>query len=146
MFDFGIYCNLYFFPVFLASVVIYGGIIFGSKNLSYILTHAVWLIPRLAYLCNDTAFLSSFVVEDCLSDSFSKYLILSLTIAFAASVFKVGILSLCLGSMAGRFIECSNFSAASCTSDYGLKTSKDWSCLSAHSLHNWSYFCARSCV
>ena len=24
--------------------------------------------------------------------------------------------------MAGRFIECSNFSAASCTSDLGLKT------------------------
>ena len=62
------------------------------------------------------------MVEACLSDKFSKYLILSLTIAFAASVFKVSILSLCLSSMAGRFIECSNFSAASCTSDFGLKT------------------------
>ena len=92
--------------------------------------------------CNDTAFLSNIIVEACLLDRFSTYLILSLTIAFAASVFTVGILSLCLSSMAGCFIECSNFSAASCTSDFGLKTGPvgltlslvNWSCrFGAHS-------------
>ena len=72
--------------------------------------------------CSETGILCNLIIGTCLSDSSSKYLVLSLTIAFAASVFNVGNLLDCFGSTAGRFIDCSNFSAASCVSDFGLKT------------------------
>ena len=74
--------------------------------------------------CNETGILCNLIVGTCLSDNSSKYLILSLTIAFAASVFNVGNLLLCFGSTAGVFIDCSSFSAANCVSDSYLISDK----------------------
>ena len=67
--------------------------------------------------CCETGILSNLIVGTCLSDSSSKYLIRSLTNARAANRVREGIL---LGCLAGRFIDCSIFSAASCTNDFGL--------------------------
>ena len=59
--------------------------------------------------CSETGILSNLIVGARLSDSSSKYLIQSLTNARAANCVRDGILLDCL---AGRFIDCSIFSAA----------------------------------
>ena len=85
-------------------------VVFGEYRDAPLLAISSYLISAIL-----TGFLSNTIIGASLFVLFSQQLILSLTKAFAAMVFKVGANLLGLGNTAGRLINCSIFSAARCT-------------------------------